>query len=71
MGPEQSEVVDLDTHEGEVGWLHHAWDEVGPQLTTGVCLIVVAVIGYLGVRHKVHRKFKIPKGHWRGNRRQE
>ena len=49
-----------------IGWLHHIWDEVGPQLVTGLCIIVAAVIG---IRYKVHRKFKIPKGHWRGNRR--
>lgn len=39
----------------EVGWFHHAWDEVGPQLTTGVCLIAVAFLGYLGVRYKAKR----------------
>ena len=42
----------------EVGFLHHAWDEVGPQLTTGVCLIIVAILGYLGIRHKSKNKRK-------------
>lgn len=28
----------------EVGWLHHAWDEVGPQLVTGVCTIIALAI---------------------------
>jgi len=42
----------------EVGWLHHAWDEVGPQLVTGASLILVALVGYLGVRYKATRKKK-------------
>jgi hypothetical protein len=36
----------------EVGWFHHAWDEVGPQLVTGLCSIAVAYLVYLGVRYK-------------------
>ncbi len=32
----------------EVGFVHHIWDEIGPELTTGVCVIVVALIAYWG-----------------------
>ena len=32
----------------EIGWFHHAWDEVGPQLTTGLCLVAVALIALWG-----------------------
>ena len=42
----------------EVGWLHHAWDEVGPQLVTGSSLVLVAIVGYLGVRYRASRKKK-------------
>lgn len=34
----------------EVGWLHHAWDEVGPQLVTGICTILaLAVAAFITV----------------------
>ncbi len=40
----------------EVGWFHHLWDEVGPQLVSGVCLVMVAILGYLGLRYKNRSK---------------
>ncbi len=44
----------------EVGFLHHAWDEVGPQLVTGVCTIIaLAFAAFVTVWAK--NKF-FPKG---------
>lgn len=42
----------------EVGWFHHAWDEHGGQMVSGVCGIMVALIVYLGVRYKHRNKSK-------------
>lgn len=42
----------------DIGWVHHIWDEVGGEITTGVCLIIVAILGYCGVRYKKSRKSK-------------
>lgn len=28
----------------EVGWLHHFWDEVGPQLVTGICTVIALAL---------------------------
>lgn len=34
----------------EVGWLHHIWDEVGPQFVTGLCsIIALAFAAYVTV----------------------
>ncbi len=42
----------------EVGWFHHAWDEHGGQMVTGVCsivgLVMVALIGYWAKRKWRH-----------------
>jgi len=52
MGKDEPEQTAHTTE--EVGWFHHAWDEVGPQLATGVCsiigLVMVALVGYLAKR---------------------
>ena len=54
MGGEQEQTA--HTVE-DVGWLHHAWDEVGPQLTTGLCTILgLAIAAYITVRAK-HKFF--------------
>ncbi len=45
----------------EVGWLHHAWDEVGPQLVTGVLTgIGLALAAFVTVwsKHKFFPKAK-------------
>ena len=43
----------------DVGWFHHAWDEVGPQLVTGVCsivgLVLVALIAMWGRKKYMKR----------------
>lgn len=41
------------TQPEEIGWLHHLWDEVGPQLVTVAGLVIVAVLGLIGIIYKV------------------
>lgn len=48
MGSEQHTVHTVE----EVGWFHHAWDEYGGEFVTGVCLITVAFLAYMGVRYR-------------------
>ena len=39
----------------DVGWLHHIWDEVGPELVTGLFLLAAAG---LGIWYKIRRNKK-------------
>ena len=41
----------------EVGFLHHAWDEVGPQLVTGCCTVVALALAAFVTVWAKHRFF--------------
>lgn len=40
------------------GWVHHVWDEVGPQLVTGVSIVFVALVSLCAVWMKLKHKVK-------------
>lgn len=52
-------VGEIEQHTEEVGWLHHIWDEVGPQITLGIMTVIgLALAAYITVwaKHKFTSK---------------
>lgn len=50
---------EIEQHTEEVGWLHHIWDEVGPQITLGIMTVIgLALAAYITVwaKHKFTSK---------------